>query len=660
MLLVFARLYIKQILSKLISPPALPVANVTSISLPAPRGDGPHGLRRVATTLTAILALVALYVAPANAAGSTPVIVTEAQILRSGSEAPPTSGWQPFRLPLTQSGEFLDDMDEGEVVWFRIEIPREIRLADRRTQSLYIWRHNIRLEVYLDGEYLGGTDRGRFGWPSSAWNHPVLLDLPGDLSSVEAIYVRVVGGPSGPILSPVMMGAREDLAVFHDSRYFWQVEASQWAFTICLILGVFATWLWYRRRQDTIYLQFAGMSFLWCVSNAFGFLTFIPFDLRLWLIAVHSAFDWGTYLMIAFTLRAIEVRAEWLTRSLFWVAVVSTVLHIVVPDRYFFPTAFPFHAIETLCVIGTALMITWHTISRREATSAWFSIAFLGAIALMSHDFYVVFIGSDEAHVDASNWMHLSLPLFAIAFYAHLITRFVGALDATEDLNRELAGRVEETRAALEASYAEKRGMELQQAATEERAKIYRDLHDDVGSRLVSIVHGDAGGKASELASHALESLRQAIYRANFDDESIGSFIAGAVDEMQLRIESAGLSFIHSVDGGGETQLTADEAYNLTRIFREVVSNTLHHARATGLTVAINVDGDHLRWQVTDDGIGWNSEVAANGGLANIKYRARQIGARVHWEDRSPGTRFVLELDMGKLGTLDRATSTIR
>lgn len=52
-----------------------------------------------------------------------------------------------------------------------------------------------------------------------------------------------------------------------------------------------------------------------------------------------------------------------------------------------------------------------------------------------------------------------------------------------------------------------------EQAATTERRRIMRDLHDDVGARLLGLVHGAESPEQARQARAALEALREAVYR---------------------------------------------------------------------------------------------------------------------------------------------------
>lgn len=569
-----------------------------------------------------------------------PLTLEAAQVIESDSPRPPRedAGWQQVELPFAVTDVQAQDMETALSYWFRVRLPDAQPQGLRITPSLYIPRHNFRIRVFLEEDYVGGSTQGRYGQAGITWNYPLLIDLPTDYGSAETLFIHLESGPSGPILSPLTLGNRADLLDAYEDRLFWQVTSSRWSFVICLVMGVLALWLWRRRPQDSLYLRLAGMCFCWAVALTFSFLDFIPGSLRLWLFFVHSAFDWGSYLMISFTLLAIGLPAPRLCKLLLINAIIATLTHLLVPDQYFFLASLPFQIVETLAVLGLTLMIFWHTLRQRESTSFWFSAAFIGIALLMLHDFYVVFLVSEEEWLNASNWTHLSLPLLAVAFYAHLLTRFVNALDDSEQLNRELEARVESSRQELELSYAENREMEIENAANEERGKIYRDLHDDVGSKLASILHKNPESDSGHLARSALESLRAAIFRANFKDPSIQRFFESMDEELAIRASSAGLGYSFDNKLAGETGLSAEMAYHLARIFRELFSNVLHHARAENIEFHVCIKEDKLVCELADDGVGFDDSISSRGGIANIHYRVNELAGQVSWIQRTPGT----------------------
>lgn len=104
-----------------------------------------------------------------------------------------------------------------------------------------------------------------------------------------------------------------------------------------------------------------------------------------------------------------------------------------------------------------------------------------------------------------------------------------------------------------------------------------------------------------------------------------------------------------------------DTAVPVALIVNELLTNSYKHAFPDGRTGTVRldmeVDGNEVRIDVADDGIGLPDEVASNGGgfgLNTVRNLTRQIRGRLEIERLTPGTRFLLTFPM-KPGTPTRA-----
>lgn len=568
-----------------------------------------------------LLTAIGLVTAAAPVAAESVVRIVEAH--RYVGEARPDreESWEAIRLPQQLGEQVAPTYDESITVWIRIKLPA--MTSDGLPQALYIPRHNMSAAVFAGALYLGGTDKRVMGQRPMGWNIPLLLDLPqlGEAQGRRFVYVKLESGPSGVLLAPVLVGKRAELQARYDQRYFMQVSMSKIALVICALMGVLSCWLWLRRQNDRLYLRFATLCVCYCVQSSFGFISFIPIDLRLWLTVVHIAGDWSNYLLVSFVVIALGANFSWLVRGLFWLAVAATMVHLIVPDAWFLPTAYGLLLIGDVLVYAFGAWVVFRTVQLPITANAWFGIAFIGMFIFSAHDFYGVFLAPPEVHAEISNWTPFSLPLLALAFYSHLLNRFVTALDSSEELNARLA------------------------AASEEKQKLYRDLHDDVGARLLSIVHGDET-RSRHLALEALETIRVTLYSVNHGNETAGDFMRAVVEEIDLRLSSVGVISSSHFSAGEDRVLDAEVAYHLKRIVREVISNIVHHAQASAVTTRICLEDGKLEIEIMDDGAGLKNNGVENNGLKNIRYRAEQIGARFDLCSGGAKTNFTLTMGL--------------
>lgn len=562
-----------------------------------------------------------------EAAPST-VEITSAEYTLSDARLPPSDAadWKPLELPFAPRG--ARDMPRPSVMWVRFDFERPDEVRDL---ALYIWRHNVSLEVFMNGARIGGMRPDASPTPI-AWNIPLLFNIqPGNWQTQNQFHIRLQGGVFGSMLSTVLVGPESTLRPQYEKRYFWQVETSKWTFNLSVLLGVFTLWLWTRRRQDSMYLLFAASCFSWATLVSYFYLDFLPLPLDLWLGIVHTAGGWCSFFLVCFINRAAGFIMPRLERAMMAVVSLGTVLHFFYPATHFFIIAYTFHAIGLGFLMFVGAVVIRDAFRRPGEASTWFSFAFLSVILLLLHDWYFFMSSPKDEYVQASNLMQLAIPMMLAMLFAHLVNRFVSALNESEDLNRDLESRVDEHRRKLEESFQQNRMMEIHQGAAKEREKIYRDLHDDVGSKLVSIVHSSTESREVELARAALESLREAIYRANYQDQSLADFADDIQVEMRVRAENAGLDFSWQQADLPDIVLPSDICYHVTRILREILSNTLHHSRATSVDIRVDVNPDEIRCVIRDNGIGFDIGNYCGNGIKNVRYRADQIGGHAEW-----------------------------
>ena len=99
--------------------------------------------------------------------------------------------------------------------------------------------------------------------------------------------------------------------------------------------------------------------------------------------------------------------------------------------------------------------------------------------------------------------------------------------------------------------------------------------------------------------------------------------------------------------------LTPDSARELARIVQEALSNTMHHANASRVSVSTRLlaqdPGRAVQICIADNGCGMPQALTPGRGLRNMRQRADRLGARIEW--RPPpgvgtGTELVIELPL--------------
>ena len=217
------------------------------------------------------------------------------------------------------------------------------------------------------------------------------------------------------------------------------------------------------------------------------------------------------------------------------------------------------------------------------------------------------------------------------------ITERLRTQQTLERLNRELEVSHERLRALS------RRLFEVQE---EERQRLARDLHDDVGQALTALkiqlesvarAGGELGvrarvGECVDTVQHTLERVRQlslSLRPPQLDDLGLAAALRSHLDR-QARV--AGLEAHFELEDAPQ-DLAPDTETACFRVAQEAINNVLRHARARNLWVRLFMAGAGLAISVRDDGRGFDVEKvrqrAADGaslGLVGMEERMALAG----------------------------------
>lgn len=198
--------------------------------------------------------------------------------------------------------------------------------------------------------------------------------------------------------------------------------------------------------------------------------------------------------------------------------------------------------------------------------------------------------------------------------------------------------------------------------ADEERSRIARDLHDQVGSSLaflgfeidraqVIAERGeDIAPVLAELRVHltdVIKDIRETLYdlRTDVTDErDLGTTIREHLARVQLR---RGIGTEVHVDA--RSRPPRRQEHELWQIALEAITNVERHAQADNVRVAYTVSEVQARLEIADDGVGLNTGVVRTDryGMVGMRERADSIGAHITIGPNTPrGARVLVELDL--------------
>ncbi|MCF6359986.1 MAG: sensor histidine kinase [Cyclobacteriaceae bacterium] len=200
------------------------------------------------------------------------------------------------------------------------------------------------------------------------------------------------------------------------------------------------------------------------------------------------------------------------------------------------------------------------------------------------------------------------------------------------------------------------------QAQDKERKRIAQDLHDNMGSILVTLnMYADTleAVKKDKDVKQLARQISKLAQQANTANRNVAhSLDSGTLRHFGLKTALTDLAEAIKQANGMQIALEMDftkienvkTGVNLYRIVQELFNNTLKHAEATRIGLELTEAKGRLCLIYEDNGIGFDTaEVKENSmGLANLKARAESIGGEITIDSAlGKGTTAILEVENG-------------
>ncbi|WP_372936808.1 tetratricopeptide repeat protein [Seonamhaeicola sp.] len=200
----------------------------------------------------------------------------------------------------------------------------------------------------------------------------------------------------------------------------------------------------------------------------------------------------------------------------------------------------------------------------------------------------------------------------------------------------------------------------------EQRLRISRDLHDNIGAQLTFIISSienlqygfkitndklkDKLTNISAFTKETINELRDTIWAMNKNQITIDDLqarISNFIDK--ANVSATNLSFNINLDKDISKHLvfTSVKGMNIYRIIQEAVNNAIKHAKASNINVQIENIKHKVIFKIKDDGKGFNiNNVDEGNGLINMKKRAADIEAEIVYKsEKEKGTKIILTLN---------------
>ena len=211
--------------------------------------------------------------------------------------------------------------------------------------------------------------------------------------------------------------------------------------------------------------------------------------------------------------------------------------------------------------------------------------------------------------------------------------------------------------------YRNKKQNEIKASLLNERLRLSRELHDDLGANLSGIsmyTHlaqsqfdaKDTSLKKSldiirESSSEMVNKLNEIVWLINPDQDHLSNLL-DKINDYAVKLckaKEVKYSFKSTLDLD-EYHIPEHKRRNLYLILKEAINNALKYSEATTIDLKITTDKDSILFLLWDNGIGFDVATSGQGnGLRNIEKRAADVHAQVSIKSiKNQGTEILLTL----------------
>ncbi|SFU52152.1 Signal transduction histidine kinase [Polaromonas sp. YR568] len=574
-------------------------------------------------------------------------------------EAALPGSWTKVELPLVIPTPVAQPAASGGgkppvvTTWLRVRLDELQGLRSPTHFYLIRWLAAGQIAVYADGK-LRYRSTGSPVW--NLFNHPALL-LPlnqtADSPPPQTLLIRMDSLPSPEAaISSFYAGDSDSLVDMAAKRDWLAYQLPFMSSAAFLAVGIFSLAVWAVRRHPASLLLFAIA---------------LMAAIRRWhfqlgpekLIVSDAWFIWLTLNALMWQLLALHHFLQLLhgrvMRRLSWlmlgIAVVFSL--ITLPFASLLPSLLVFRPYAHLLLIGMGTVVTglglWHSWRSTSPDAKMLSFALLISYVFGFYDWarlkYVLDLESYYLTPYAA------MILFVV-FVVIMFRQYVGALATVEQVNSGLEETLRKRETELAASYEKLRDVEQRQTLSQERQRLTQDMHDGLGSSLVSALRVVEGGRLSEadvaeVLKGCIDDLKLAIDSLEPVEADLLLLLATLRFRLGPRLAGAGVSLRWEIsDVPPLDWLDPRNALHILRILQEAFTNTLKHTRATQIRVTTGAEDGYVTVTVTDNGGGFSVAQAehAGQGLANQRRRAQAIGAEIVLTSSDVGTTLTLKL----------------
>jgi signal transduction histidine kinase len=520
----------------------------------------------------------------------------------------------------------------------------------------------------VNGHFIGAVSRESEG-RHVAWRRPQLLAIDPSLllAGDNDLVIETSYGPGAHALSTVEVGALSGLWNAYAVQFFLAYLSAWAGATMALLTALVFGALWWQRREEISRLL-ALTAGAWLAYSGAWLVEIMPVEFRLpvQLLGMGAMAAFSAMLAVTF-LRLSELsrrRELWLIGLYAALGPLASLATSMRADPYLEMSWRP--GLIVVIAIATGVGVY----RRTQGQPAPHPLVLVAAVILLIADLldFGSMIGRDG--LDGIPAMNFAAPLVLAALATPLVGGFIKMMHEAQMARAELETRVREREQLLKRNFERLRESERIKVEAQERQRIMQDMHDGLGSQLLSSLMLVERGAVSndqfaQILRESIDDMRLAIDALAAEHVDLAAALGNLRFRMEPRMRAAGMELTWDARRlPEELGLHPDVVLPILRIVQEALTNALKHSRARAVRVTLATEGtgdtQALDIRIADNGRGVAEERVGGRGLLNMRNRAQKIGAQLKLETApNVGTTVHLRARIGPISPTTRAPQTI-
>jgi signal transduction histidine kinase len=495
-----------------------------------------------------------------------------------------------------------------------------------------------------------------------SWYYPFLIPVPQDVlkdGTNEIVFQN--SGWRWLAIGRTSIGPQETLQRKYNAQILLRIQGPIIANAMMAFLGLYALVLWAVRRAEPELLFLSLTAGFWLIRNYHFYTTSLPIAPEAFVGLTHVSLYFAAAASASFGLSFLKTpHHQRIINAMFGFGIFVSLLHAFSPLSPLVIMVPTFIIALMTSVVG-ALGLR----SARSPDHLMVCVVMASIIVSATHDF-----GRNSDLWDGVGFYFQPYVgfFFTSVFLFSFGRRAQHAFVQLGRTNETLEKRVTQVRQELALSETNRRALEIDQAIAQERVRMMREMHDGIGSNLVTALaiaeHQNQPDSMVKTLKRALSDIKITVDSLESIDGDIVVLIANLRHRMNNDLRDAGLEVSWKVEECRPVSwLDSVSALHVARIIQEAISNVIEHAKAKRITIGCSEElhggASGISIFVADNGSGFKAQQRIDGkGIANMSARAQAIGAILSFSsETSLGTTVELWLSYGGANHIDTQKS---